>query len=169
MLIFRDAKVSDVKLYFKWVNDATVRQNSLNTEKINLEEHIAWFTSKIKDPNVFMYLFLNEENIPVGQVIIERKMNWASVSQSVEKRQRGKKYSTEMLSKGTDDFLKIHPKETIISVVKTSNIASLKMSANSGFTIVNPDKQKDKYLVLKGAQQNDENYIIQAKQIFNLI
>lgn len=169
MLIFRNAEANDVELYFKWVNDSTVRQNSLNTEKINLQDHKAWFTIKINDPNVFMYLFLNEKNVPVGQVIIERKKNWASVSQSVERQQRGKKYSSEMLSKGTDEFLKKFPTDTICSVVKTTNIASLKMSKNSGFTIINPDKQKDKYLVLKGAQQNDESYIVRAKRIFDLI
>ena len=168
MLHFRDARANDIELYFKWVNDPVVRQNSLNTDKIIFQDHIIWFTRKIEDPSVFMYLFLNEENEPVGQVIIERKKDWVSVGQSVAQEHRGKKYSTEMLSKATDDFLNKFPKDTIVSVVKASNIASLKMSINSGFTIVTPDNEEENNLVLKGNLQNDESYIIQAKRFSNL-
>ena len=115
-----------------------------------------------------MYLFLNEENEPVGQVIVERKKDWVSVGQSVAQEHRGKKYSTEMLSKATDDFLNKFPEDTIVSVVKASNGASLKMSINSGFTIVTPDNKEENNLVLKGYLQNDESYIIQAKRFSNL-
>lgn len=168
MLTFRYALSDDVKLYFRWANDATVRKNSLNTEEINLEDHIVWFNKKIENPNVLMYLFSNEHDEPVGQVIIERKGTWSSVGQSVAKEHRGKKYSTEILSRSTDNFLSKFPKETIVSVVKSSNIASLKMSKNSGFTILAPSQKSDNCLVLKGNQQDDNDYMNQSKRLFNL-
>ena len=169
MLSFRYALANNVDLYFKWANDALVRQNSLNTKQINFDDHVVWFTEKVENPNVFMYLFLNEQNESVGQVIIERKENWASVGQSVAKEHRGKRYSSEMLSKGTDDFLKKFPKDTIVSVVKTNNISSIKMSINSGFNVLTPNQDSDKILVLKGYRQNDQDFIIQFKHFFKLL
>lgn len=168
MLSFRHALSNDAELYFKWANDALVRRNSLNTKEIKLAHHMVWFNEKIKNPHVFMYLFLNTHNVPVGQVIIEQKENWASVGQSIAQEHRGKKYSTEMLSRSTDDFLSKFPKKTIVSVVKSSNIASLKMSRNSGFTIVPPDGKNNNSLVLKGNQQNDDHYIMKSKLLFDL-
>ena len=167
MLTFRFATKNDVELYFKWTNDSVVRHNSLNSERIDLKDHIAWFNRKIEDPNVFMYVFLNEYNEPVGQSIIERKNDWVVVGQSVAKEHRGKKYSTPMLTISTDDFLEKFPKETIVSVVKVLNIASLKMSANSGFNQVKPENLDENVLVLKGYQQNDSTFIEKARRHYN--
>jgi RimJ/RimL family protein N-acetyltransferase len=169
MLTFRYATLSDSDLYFKWVNDSLVRKNSLNTDAIALEDHKKWFLNKIENPNVFMYVFINNKDEPVGQVIIELKDDWVSVGQSVAKEHRGKKYSTEMLTKSTDHFLKQSPDLTIVSVVKSSNIASLKMSINSGFNVLDSDAVNEKILVLKGFKQNDKDYIIEAKKYYNLI
>ncbi len=169
MLNFRYAEANDVELYFKWANDSLVRQNSINSEKISLVDHVEWFNIKVTNPEVFMYLFFNEDDEPVGQVIIERKDDWVFISQSVAKEHRGKKYSTEMLTGSTDDFLSKFPKDTIVSVVKSSNIASLKMSEQSGFNVIKTDSKEHNCLVLKGYQQNDENYIIKYKRFFNLL
>lgn len=51
-----------------------------------------------------MYLFHDNQGLPVGQVIIELQNNWVSVGQSIAKEQRGKKYSTEILTKSTNAF-----------------------------------------------------------------
>jgi len=168
MLNFRYAEASDVDRYFKWANDALVRRNSLITEKIDFEDHVKWFTSKIENPDVYMYVFFDENNMPVGQVIIEKKAGWTSVGQSVSAEHRGKKYSSEMLTKSTNDFLSKFPKETFISVVKASNIASLKMAENSGFNVLFLSNQQDHYLVLKGCNQNDQYFINKAEELFNL-
>ena len=168
MLDFRFATANDVELYYKWANDAVVRQNSINTKPINHDDHIKWYVGKVNNPQVLMYVFLNETNTPVGQVIIEQKDGWASVGQSVAVEHRGKKYSTEMLTKATDDFLSKYPDETIISVVKASNIASLKMSEKSGFNVLILNEKHENNLVLKGCKQHDEIYIERAKRILNL-
>ncbi len=169
MLTFRHALSSDSDLYFRWANDALVRKNSLNTDTISLEDHTKWFSNKIKNPNVFMYVFIDSEGLLVGQVIIELKDNWVSVGQSVAIEHRGKKYSSEILTKSTDAFLEHSPKQTIVSVVRSTNIASLKMSINSGFNVLEEESVNEKVLVLKGYKQNDENYIIEAKKYYKLI
>jgi|GEM_PF-646527 len=169
MLTYRYATISDSDLYFRWVNDDLVRKNSLNTEAISLENHNKWFSNKINNPNVFMYVFTNHKNEPVGQVIIELKKDWVSLGQSIAREHRGKKYSTEMLTKSTDAFLKNFPTLTIVSVVKTTNKPSIKMSINSGFNVLENEAVNEKILVLKGHKQYDKDYIIKAKKYYNLI
>lgn len=169
MLNYRFANLNDLELYYKWTNDSLVRQNSLNSNQVTLEDHTVWFTKKVVDPNVSMYLFLDNENQPVGQVIIEKKESGIILGQSVDKEQRGKKYSTEMLTKATDDYLARFPKETILSVVKGSNIASIKMSKNSGFNQVQSKSKDANVLVLKGFHQHDEQFIEEAKKLYNII
>lgn len=169
MLYFRFASFKDVELYFEWVNDPEARQNSLNTEIIDYQDHVKWFSEKVNNPNVFMYLFLNENNIPVGQVRIEKETDWVFIGQSIGKEHRGKKYSSEMLSNATDDFLKNYPEHTILSVVKANNSASLKMARNSGFAILTSDNQSENVLVLKGRNQNDIDFITLAKRFYNLL
>jgi RimJ/RimL family protein N-acetyltransferase len=168
-LNFRFAQMSDVDLYFKWTNDSQVRQNSLNSNDVDIKDHIAWFTRKVNNPDVSMYLFLDSDKVPVGQVIIEKKEDGVILGQSVAREHRGKKYSTEMLTKSTDDYLVHFPQETILSVVKGSNIASIKMSKNSGFNQVQSKSTDENVLVLKGFQQNDEDFIKKAKKLYNII
>lgn len=168
MLTFRDAVQDDCDLYYNWVNDALVRKNSLNTNTISLVNHTKWFTDKIKNPNVFMYVFIDNESLLVGQVIIELKDNWVSIGQSVATEHRGKKYSSEILTKSTDFFLEHFPKKTIVSVVRSTNIASLKMSVNSGFNVLEKESINEQVLVLKGYKQYDKNYIIEARRHYNL-
>ncbi|WP_178991511.1 GNAT family N-acetyltransferase [Winogradskyella schleiferi] len=169
MLNFRDAVESDCDLYYKWANDALVRKNSLNTDFISLEDHIKWFKNKIQNPDVIMYVFSNEDGLPVGQVIIELKNDWVSIGQSVAKEHRGKKYSSELLTKSTNDYLARFPERTIVSVVKATNIPSLKMSINSGLNVLEKDSENESVLVLKGFQQSDEDFIKKAKKYYNLI
>jgi RimJ/RimL family protein N-acetyltransferase len=169
MLTFRYALSGDSDLYFKWANDELVRKNSLNTDDIKFEDHKKWFLSKIDNLDVFMYVFLDIEKEPVGQVNIELKNDWVILGQSVAKKHRGKKYSSELLTKSTNDYLKQFPDRTIVSVVKSTNIPSLKMSVNSGFNVLTEDRLNENILVLKGSQQNDADYIKKAKGHYNLI
>jgi len=167
MLNFRFAVGNDVDLYYKWVNDIEVRRNSLSTEVIKYSDHLDWFSRKIGNPNVFMYLFVNEDDEPVGQVRIEKKTRFAIVGQSIGKEHRGKKYGSEMLLKATDDYLSKFPEDTIVSVVKKNNYASYKMAVRSGFNCVNSDYLKDIVLVLKGKNKDDIDFIEQAVKLIN--
>ena len=52
MLNFRNAKIDDIKLYYSWANDESVRKQSFNSKKIDFEVHQKWFESKIQDENL---------------------------------------------------------------------------------------------------------------------
>lgn len=165
MLYFKFATNQHVDLYYEWASDPLVREQSINSEKINYNNHVKWFTERINNPDVFMYIFFNESNEAVGQVRIERKKDWAAIGQSIDKNHRGKKYSSSMLKIATDDFLSKNPLDTIVSIVKNNNIASLKMAKNSGFRLF-IEKSKNITYVFKGHSMNDSDYIKYAKNMF---
>lgn len=167
MLKYRFANINDAPLYFQWVNDASVRMNSINNDVIDYSTHLKWFTEKVNDSRVFLYIFLFNDT-PAGQVRIEIRDNYSFVGQSVDKYFRGKGLSTEMLQMGTDDFLLKHPNETIISIVKKTNVASIKMAANSGFNILDNNTENDSILVLKGKNQVNQDYVQFALNFYNL-
>ena len=57
ILKFRKAEIKDSNLYFEWRNDPLVRKHSYNSKIIDLDSHNKWFSSKIIDPHVFMFVF----------------------------------------------------------------------------------------------------------------
>ena len=115
--IMRFAKLSDVDLYYKWVNNSEVRKNSFNQDVIKYENHINWFTAKINSENCFFYLFCNKDLTPIGQVRIDKNEETV-IDVSIDENQRGKLYSPKILKMACEDFLKKSPKATIYSYIK---------------------------------------------------
>jgi RimJ/RimL family protein N-acetyltransferase len=133
MIKFRKAKIEDAQLYFNWANDKIVRENSFNSSEINYEQHIKWFTNKLNSADCFFYLFLNEQDIPVGQVRIDKTNEEVVIGISIDEKQRGKGFGEQMLNQATDDYLKQFPAAKIMAYVKEENTASLKLFSSANF------------------------------------
>lgn len=133
-LSFRKATKSDCDLYFKWVNDPLVRDQSYNSTIVSLEDHQNWFQKKIIDIDWNFYLFENLENEKVGQVRIQ-KINGseAIIGVSVDSLYRGKGYGITMLQLASIHFLNIHPDITINAYIKKGNLASKITFEKAGF------------------------------------
>ena len=58
-IIIRKAEISDSEVYFKWINDPTVRAQSYNSNLVTREDHLKWFGSKLCDPDYCFYIFQN--------------------------------------------------------------------------------------------------------------
>lgn len=132
-LKFRFATPEDIYLYYNWANDPLVRQNSYTQDLIPFETHQKWFNSKIHSDNNFFYLFLNEEDTPVGQVRIEKGKEETIIGVSVDQNFRGLSLSSIMLKTACIDFKKNYPEEKIIAYIKESNLASLNAFRKAGF------------------------------------
>jgi RimJ/RimL family protein N-acetyltransferase len=135
MLSYRFAKQEDVDLYYSWANDEVVRQNSFNSNPISYDDHVKWFSEKIKDRNFTFYLFFNEEDAPVGQVRIEQKADHALIGISIATGQRGKGYGVPMLQLATSHYLLNHTGIDIIAYIKEENRASFTIFSNAGFKL----------------------------------
>lgn len=133
-LLMRLAELSDVDLYYKWANDLLVRQNSFNSEEINYQQHVNWFTNKLNSSECYFFLFLNYQNIPVGQIRIDESNNEKIIGISIDENFRGKGYGVEMLNMACFHYLSKFPNEEIIAYIKENNIASINQFSKAGFS-----------------------------------
>lgn len=131
---FRFANANDSDLYFNWANDELVRKNSFNQAAISYNDHVVWFNEKVKSPFCYLYLFLNEFEVPIGQVRIDKHKEETVIGISIDLNFRGMSLAKHMLNKATEDYLIRFPEETIVAYIKKDNAASLKGFKNAGFT-----------------------------------
>lgn len=133
---FRKANTDDLMLYFNWTNDASVRENSYQSEGISLENHSNWFLAKIKDDSCTMYVFENHLKQPIGQIRIQKQdEKTAIIGISNDKNHRGKGYASEMLVMATQDFLDKNPNYIISAYIKIENKASEKAFQKAGYQL----------------------------------
>ena len=131
---FRHANIHDVNTYYEWANDEMVRNMSFSTNKIKYDDHVSWFSDKLKNPNYYFYFFTNEEDIPVGQVRIVREKSETVIGISVDSQFRGQSLSSILLIMSTNDYLSKYPREIIHAFIKKNNQASIKSFEKAGFS-----------------------------------
>jgi RimJ/RimL family protein N-acetyltransferase len=132
-LHFRFASESDVDLYYRWANDEEVRKNSFNQEEVIYENHVKWFHSKLASKDCFFFLFLDKDNIPVGQVRIDKSAEETVVGISIDKQFRGRSLGAEMLKQATNAYFKEVPSSVVIAYIKQDNLSSFSIFKKAGF------------------------------------
>lgn len=125
----KKAKKEDAKLLFKWVNDSEVRNNALNTDLIEWEDHFNWFTNKLSDSESKVFIFENE-NTKIGQIRIDKvdKDRWV-IDYSIDKDHRGKGYGFLM----TNALLRRYNNLKFLAIVRSENIPSQKVFEKLNF------------------------------------
>lgn len=134
-LNIRSALITDLVIYFNWVNEKVVRKNSFNSKKITLYDHKKWYLNKLKSKNAHLLIF-EKESIPIGQIRFDIKDNIAHVDYSIDKKHRGKGFGGILLKMGIEHIINDLEIKNIVSFkaeVKTSNISSIKIFENNGF------------------------------------
>jgi len=138
MLTFRKAVIDDVKLYFDWVNDLSVRAQSYNTNTIDFESHKKWFESKVEDDSCMLLLFQNEEKLNIGQIRIQKENEKeALIGISIASEHRGKGLAKEMLLLASDYFLENNKGYLINAFIKEQNSSSKQAFEKAGFEFEN--------------------------------
>ena len=133
---YRKANEADSLLYFEWANDASVRDNSYQSEPISIENHTNWFLTKLKDDTCYMTIFENHIGNPIGQVRIQQSDNKkALIGISNDAAHRGKGYASKMIQIASEDFLKNNPQSCISAYIKLENEASQKVFEKAGYTL----------------------------------
>jgi RimJ/RimL family protein N-acetyltransferase len=130
---FRKAELKDAQLYFDWANDGEVRVNSYQTNTITWEEHLAWFTNKIKSTSASMFIFEDKQGSPIGQVRIEFKSEEHVIGVSVDKYQRGKGYASQIIKLASEQYLKQNSSISIVAYIKEVNKASYFAFLKAGY------------------------------------
>lgn len=123
------ATIENMKAIFDLSNDASVRENSFNQEKIEWSEHQIWFKKKLEDKNCIFYVIKNSLNIFVGYVRLDNKNgNW-TITIHLTPESRGKGYGSKILK----NIVELNQNKKIIACVKEKNVASYKSFLHAGF------------------------------------
>ena len=99
----RPATIADAELLFVWRNDPLTRQQSLQTEPVVCENHLAWLENSLQNPD--RQLFIAEQAVsaaqtPVvlGTVRADRLAEVYELSWTVAPEQRGKGWGKKMVA-----------------------------------------------------------------------
>jgi len=140
-LVMDLAVEEQVDLYFNWANDPEVRKFSFQQSVIKYEDHVPWFTSKIKDPRFKFYLFKNQKGEPVGQVRINRSDEETIIGISIDVNHRGFGYGTKMLVLACSDYFNSEKTTGITAYIKSENAASISIFKKAGFVETNSSNE----------------------------
>jgi methionyl-tRNA formyltransferase len=163
MLTLRLVKEDDCRLLWEWANDLTVRTSAFSSEPISWETHLRWFKRKLKDPNCYIFIALDEAKIPVGQVRFEISGHEATVDISISSERRGQGYGTELLKLASRELFHLSSADCINAYIKSGNEASIRTFSKVGFKSLGKEKIKGyqaHHLVLErqGAPQQAEHF-----------
>jgi N-acetylneuraminate synthase len=130
----RRATEEDQCLLWEWRNESEVRAQSFETEPIPWERHMDWFRAKLQDPNYFIYVVLNGQEEPIGQVRFDVRLDGAAeVSVSLAKEQRGRGYGRVAIQRACAHLIHTVPVAQFVAHVRPQNVASVRAFGKAGF------------------------------------
>ncbi len=148
-LTTRLANIDDMKSVFDLSNDDIVRANSIHSEKIEWENHIVWFKSKLDSKDIVFYILEIEDNF-AGYYHIDKEANdeWL-VTIHISKAYRSKNLGFSFLKTTCES----NSDKNIIAYIKTSNVASKKIFEKNNFQIFDIITiNSEKYYLFKKAK-----------------
>lgn len=140
LLKLRLACQEDCRLLWAWSNDPEVRAVSFSTELIPWEHHAQWFQSRLHSPTSIVYIGLDRNDVPIGQIRYELEGNKAIISISIDKKFRYQGYGISLINLGCEKLF-LDSKITVIhAYVKLNNQISIKTFLKAGFQNVETTK-----------------------------
>lgn len=130
-LTLRPADAADERLLWEWANDPVVRAASFSSDPIPWEDHRRWFARKLASDGTRIFIAVNEDGTPVGQVRFDQRDDGdADVGVSLAPGERGKGYGTALIAAGVSEA----NAPAVHAFIKTTNNASRKAFLKAGFT-----------------------------------
>lgn len=132
MFKIRLADMTDMERVFNLSNDDFVRKNSINKSKILWENHVQWFSEKIKNAREPFYIFEDKAGNFVAQVRFNKENEEFVISVSLEKNFRGKGLAAHIIKTASEKF----GKYPLSAYIKKNNIPSVKAFIKAGYVFV---------------------------------
>lgn len=131
-LRFKPAQMGDCDLLWEWANDPVVRAASFSPDPIRWEDHVAWLTARLADPNHIFYLaFVG--NMLIGQIRYQLDGQDAVVSVSLAAQWRSSGYGSEVIRQASHQVLETTEANRIVAYIRPENVASVQAFAGAGF------------------------------------
>jgi spore coat polysaccharide biosynthesis protein SpsF len=152
-ITLRRANESDLMFYFSLRNDESVRQVSFSNDAIDLETHTSWFSKKLKDPNCYMFVALDDGK-PVGQMRIDLEGDGGETNIAIAPEGRGKGYAPIIIREACEAVLKERAEVGyLLAHIRPDNTASIKSFEKAGFVengVVNYKSTRCLELIFEG-------------------
>lgn len=133
MLTLRPVAKSDCRLLWEWINDPAVRTSAFESHSIPWPEHVAWFQRKTGAGDCYIYVVMDEERRPVGQVRFEVRGRHAETDVSIAREHRGRGYGAEALRLACSALLREGVADVITAHIRPENVASIRSFEKAGF------------------------------------
>ncbi|MDO8499641.1 MAG: GNAT family N-acetyltransferase [bacterium] len=146
----RPATLADSDNLFNWRNDPAVYQFFFNAAPITPAEHVGWLNKVLADPNRCLYIIINEQNLPIGQVRFDIESDTAEISISIGAEFQGQGYGTIAIHFSSEFILDERPDTwQVLAKIKSANTTSIKSFVKAGFTKIKTDSDGIEWLVFK--------------------
>lgn len=123
----RKVDTQDMERLYEWANEETTRNNSIQTHRIEPEEHRLWFYNKMKQCNCDMFIYSVNE-IPIGQIRLDYQEHCGWISFSIDQRYRGQGHGLIILQLAELEVKKSRPGMIrLAGLVKKNNLPSQKI------------------------------------------
>lgn len=124
----RLAHFNDVNVTYEWAIDDEIRKFSFSKNKIELNEHIDWFSKKLENNECFYFILEDILKKPLGSIRLDLNNNEGIISYLVETKHFGKGYGTLLLQLIEQKVKEFNiPINKLVGYVMKENIASIKI------------------------------------------
>lgn len=135
-LILRKATIDDTECAYQWANNAEIRRYALNRRKISKQNHVHWFSEKIKNPNCLYFMALyNNKN--AGSIRFDINNDGSAlISYLLDPIFHGKGLGKLLLNEGIEEAKYDKRITNVVGYVKNQNLASLHLFRSLDFSEV---------------------------------
>ena len=123
----------DCHLLWGGTNDPVTRAASFASDFIPWDEHVKWFQAKLSDPTCYHYIFLAEDDTPVGQVRFDTSGDEAQINISVAPIFRGHDFATKGIRIASERLFQETAVTRIYAYIKRDNVASIRAFTKAGY------------------------------------
>ena len=147
VIIFRAAVPADSDDLFDWRNDEGTREASISRELVPRADHDRWFADALQSEARLIIIAKDPAtNDSIGTARFDSNRGVTEVSINLNPRFRGRGLATEVLGGAIEAFRADggHP-GALAATIRHENLASARIFAAVGFSLVASDNQFDFY------------------------
>ena len=132
----RNATRDDVGTLWVWANDPTARSQAINSDPIEWNDHVQWFSVRISQPSTRMYILQTVRGVAVGMIRFDLRDATAHISYYLDAAVRGRGWGAKLIHVGLQKA-RSDPSfnaTTFAAVVRPSNHPSRAVFERLGFS-----------------------------------
>ncbi len=133
-LRIRRARECDCKIFWQWANNPEVRSSSFSPAPISWDDHVRWFEKKLNDSETAIFIALDFEDNPVGQIRFDLtdKIE-AEIDVSIDSDMRARGYGQALISMGVERIFRNWNVQSVSALIRAENSRSIKAFERAGF------------------------------------